>query len=328
LAKANDEEDYVARFRNRRRLTYLATTMLTVIIVIASVVFLYPRQTGPPIAAIVDQLSSSQLDPLSRHSNSTFVDHAKQLLQTRFLRVDYFSDNATVDNYRSLSAYKLIIWRAHSALDLDSKYVAISTSERYGTANYDRYLENGQLTLCNITGDPNLYFAITPTFVREIMNGRFQDTVIILMSCNGLKQGYKTAESFIEKGAKAFTSWDGWIDKTDNDNAISSMLDYLVTENNTISEAVSKIRTYVSPIYGPSTLRFYPIETSDYRIPDYSQDNVTKGSTLQTMAILKKPRALDSAKPEMGSVDRLIVSVFLKSHRSVDCVARHQSDSA
>ena len=288
MAKANDEEDYVARFRNRRRLTYLATTMLTVIIVIASVVFLYPHQTGPPIAAIVDQLSSSTLDPLSRHSNSTFISHAKQLLQTRFARVDYFSDNATVDNYRYLSAYKLIIWRAHSALDNSSKYVAISTSERYGPASYDQYRENGQLTLCNIIGDPNLYFAITPTFVRDIMNGRFQDTVIILMSCNGLKQGYyKTAESFIEKGAKVIISWNDWIDKTDNDNAVSSLLDYLVTENNTISDAVSKIHPYDS-FYGRSTLKYYPIEASNYRIPDYSQSNTTKGSTLGIMVILRK----------------------------------------
>ena len=35
------------------------------------------------------------------------------------------------------------------------------------------------------------------------MSGRFEDTVIILMSCNGLKQGYyETAKAFIEKGAK------------------------------------------------------------------------------------------------------------------------------
>jgi hypothetical protein len=217
---------------------------------------------------------------------------AKTLLYERFPEIDYYLDNATVDQYKRLSThgYKFILWRAHSALDLTSSYIAISTSEKYVSNNYERYLEDGQLTLCNITGDQNLYFGITPKFIRESMSGKFQDTIIVLMSCNGLKEGYySTAEAFREKGAKVFVSWDGWIESPDNDNRISTMLDYLIDQNNTISEAVGKTPPCSSTLFGSASLDFYPreTETANYRIPDYRQTNSIATSTPMTMIASK-----------------------------------------
>ena len=266
------------KFVQNKRLTYAAIAIIAIIILASIFLYIHPNQSGQPKAAIIDQLSSSRLAETIRYPNQTFINTAKQLLYKRFSIVDYYSDNATVEQYKGLSSqnYKLIIWRAHSALNLDSKYIAISTSDKYGSKNYDQYLENGQLTLCNITG--YYYFGITPKFVKELMSGRFNDTVIILMSCNGLKQEYyKTAETFEEKGAKVFISWDGWIESSDNDNAITLLLQYLINENNTISNAVSKIPRY-SSAFGPSQLKHYP-DTNDvrnYQIPDYKQSNTAK----------------------------------------------------
>jgi len=266
------------KFAQNKRLTYAAIAIIAIIILASIFLYIHPNQSGQPKAAIIDQLSSSRLAETIRYPNQTFINTAKQLLYKRFSIVDYYSDNATVEQYKGLSSqnYKLIIWRAHSALNLDSKYIAISTSDKYGSKNYDQYLENGQLTLCNITG--YYYFGITPKFVKELMSGRFNDTVIILMSCNGLKQEYyKTAETFEEKGAKVFISWDGWIESSDNDNAITLLLQYLINENNTISNAVSKIPRY-SSAFGPSQLKHYP-DTNDvrnYQIPDYKQSNTAK----------------------------------------------------
>jgi len=266
------------KFAQNKRLTYAAIAIIAIIILASIFLYIHPNQSGQPKAAIIDQLSSSRLAETIRYPNQTFINTAKQVLYKRFSIVDYYSDNATVEQYKGLSSqnYKLIIWRAHSALNLDSKYIAISTSDKYGSKNYDQYLENGQLTLCNITG--YYYFGITPKFVKELMSGRFNDTVIILMSCNGLKQEYyKTAETFEEKGAKVFISWDGWIESSDNDNAITLLLQYLINENNTISNAVSKIPRY-SSAFGPSQLKHYP-DTNDvrnYQIPDYKQSNTAK----------------------------------------------------
>ena len=270
----------------KKTLLYLITSIAVVTLLAAVLFYYYSSVPGEPRAAIIDQLSSSRLTNSSRYVNQTFVDDTKALLSMRFSKVDYYSDNATVDNYKTLSSmgYKLIIWRAHSALD-ESKYVAISTSERDGSRDYDQY-SNDQLKLCNITGDPILYFAITPKFVTECMTGRFDDTVIILMSCNGLKENYYgTAEAFVEKGAKVFISWDGWINESDNDGATTLLLQHLINENNTVGEAINKIPQYVSE-WGPSKLDFYPktvSETAEYRIPSYIGS--TNGTKAEAAAI-------------------------------------------
>lgn len=282
------------KFGHNKRLVYVTIAIMAIILILTGFfLYRYPNQPSQLKAAIIDQLSSSQLTETSHFPNQTFIETAKELLYKRFPKVDYYSDNATVDRYKYLPSlgYKLIIWRAHSALDLEYKYVAISTSEKYGSKNYEQYLDSNQLTLCNITDDPNLYFGITPKFIEECMSGRFEDTVIIFMSCNGLKQEYyKTAETFREKGVKVFISWTGWIDPSDNDHAITLLLHYLINENNTIHEAVDKIHSHFSPLWGPSQLDYYPTEpeVADYRIPNYKQNNVASNAGFAVTAILRK----------------------------------------
>jgi len=286
-----------------RKLVYATIIVIAVLISAALLFYSYPYQHSLPKAAIIDQLSSSKLSAISRYQNQTFIAEAQELLHARFLQVDYYSDNATVDSYKSLPSlgYKLIIWRAHSALDLKSQYVAISTSERSGSRNYDQY-SSDQLTLCNITGDPRLYFAITPKFVEECMEGRFEDTVIILMSCNGLKSEYgKTAEAFIQKGAKIFVSWDGWIDSSDNDNAITLFLQCLIVQNSTIREAVAQTPKYDSPLYGSSKLDYYPRgEGADFRIPDYRGNNTASSAGFVLAPINRKIRATSVGNQRLG----------------------------
>ncbi len=221
--------DDTAKLADKKTIIYAA---LIIIIIIVPTVFVLQLIASPPKkpkAAIIDQLSSSHLSPSSQYPNQTFIDFARSLLSQRFDTIDYYSDNASVENYKQLPSkgYKVIVWRAHSALDLDAKYVAISTSERELQTSYDQYIQNGQLTLCNITDDPYLYYAINPKFIREVMSGRFEDTVIIMMSCNGLKADYtETAAAFQDKGAKVLISWDGWIGSADNDDATAHLLNY------------------------------------------------------------------------------------------------------
>jgi hypothetical protein len=278
------------KFAQNKRLIY-ATIALIAIIILASIFFyIYPNQPRQPKAAIIDQLSSSELYAGSQHKNETFVNEAEELLYKRFSEVDYYSDNATIDQYARLSSlgYKLIVWRAHSALDPEN-YTAICSSEKYDPRKYEQY-SGDQVKLCNITGDPYLYFAITPYFIKECMSGSFKDAVIIFMSCNGLKKGYyKTAEAFVEKGVKVFISWDGWIDPSDNDNAIAHLLDYLINKNDTVSEAVDKIPIFYSSEFGQSRLHYYPDpEVANYRIPDYKQNNVSSNAGFMILTVLRK----------------------------------------
>lgn len=267
-----------------KRLIYAAAALIIILIpAIFSLQFFFGGQAIPK-AAIIDQLGSSRLAEAIRDENQTFLDAAKELLYKRFSVIDFYSANATVEQYKQLASagYKLILWRAHSALDLNSNYIAISTTDKYGTINYDQYLENGQLTVCNITG--YYYFGITPKFI-EVMPGTFQDTVIVLMSCNGLKQGYlKTAQAFEAKGAKVLISWDDWVSPSDNDNGASLLLQYLIDENDTVSMAVGKIPPFLS-VFGLARLQYDPQspEVANYRVPDYRQNSGAKQGGLMVL---------------------------------------------
>lgn len=326
--------DDTAKLADRKTIIYAALIIIVIVVPTVFVLQLLTSRPNRPKAAIVDQLSSSHLYPTSRYPNQTFIDLARGLLSQRFDTIDYYSNNASVENYKQLPSkdYKVIIWRAHSALNLDSKYVAISTSDRELLTSYDQYMQNGQLTLCNITGDPYLYFAINPRFIREVMNGRFDDTVVIMMSCNGLKTGYtETAAAFQEKGARILISWDGWISSADNDDATAHLLNYLVTENNTVSGAVGKIPEYSSHEFGSSTLRYSPVvpAASNYQIPDYREVAQAKTQIMETTAyterrITAKPSSCLS-KNEVSFPEQLSVCTVLKQRPSADYAKRRPS---
>jgi hypothetical protein len=268
------EPSIAARFSsNKKRLVYVS---ITAVIVLIPIVYFYVtvlNQPSLPRAAIIDQLGSAKLAQSIRFENQSFVATTLAFLQSRFSIVDYYSDNATVEEYKELGSrnYKLIVWRAHSALDQGSKYVAISTTETYGSQNYDAYLDNDQLTLCNITGESDLnkmYLGITPKFVKEVINGRFEDTAIILMSCNGLRNGYySTARAFEEKGARVFVSWDEWVDFDINDHAGSLLLQYLFSKNDTLGIAIGRIPAYSSGSGVQVRLKYDPEDAADYRVP-------------------------------------------------------------
>jgi hypothetical protein len=280
--------------RRNRRIIY--AVLATIIILIATVYFYSASLTKstPPKAAIIDQLGSASLGAGIREVNQTFIEIAMNMLHQRFNTVDYYSDNATVGQYATLasSGYRMILWRGHSALDLNGKYIALSTTEKYGFVNYDDYLNSGRLTLCNITGDPNLYFGITPTFITQVMNGRFQDTVIFLMSCNGLNPGYlKTAQAFEDKGARVIISWDNWVSSFENDGAAELLLQHLINENDTIAQAVGKIPPYFSSDLGVWTQLKYSPENpaaSNYLIPDYRQTENSLTNATVTVRTLNK----------------------------------------
>jgi len=320
----------------QKKTIYAAATIAIILLLAGAALFFYLQQLPrKPKAAIIDQLSSSYLTNSSRYVNQTFINETRTLLSTYFPEVDYYSDNATVDNYKSLPSdgYKLIIWRAHSAIDLSGMFIAISTSENNGTSDYPQY-SNGELTLCDIKPDPTMYFAITPKFITEVMSGRFDDTVIILMTCNGLEGRYtKTAEALEEKGAKAIISWDNWIEASNNDGATALLLNYLINENNTIQQAVAKIPPQPpSPFGGPSQMRFYPTsnETADYRIPNYNEKATISNAWSGGMQTFRNVDAEGSNRanqePEVDSAKLPDVSIALKRSRIAGYEELHPQD--
>lgn len=224
--------------------------------------------SGPKTAAIVDQLSLT-------FPNPAFAETATKMLEQAGYAVDYYpGEEVTVEFYRDLPThgYELVILRVHSGLVREvnpasgsrtlTEYVSLFTGEPYSDEKYGGVKAAGRLGLgvarYHEGGPP--YFGITPYFVESTMEGRFDKTAIILMGCDGLRTD-RTAEAFLEKGARAFVSWSGRVSAAHTDAATERLLQHLLINRLTLQEAVTQTMAEVGPdpSYG-SRLLIHPPE--------------------------------------------------------------------
>ena len=262
----SDKKHRTARSRKRllkRRLTYVLAIMVAFILIgVLAYAFLSPRSStiidSTPKIAIVDQLSTM-------FPNPTFNQTVQGILNQTGLKIDYYSSqDITVDFYRSLPShnYKLIIFRVHSTAETNAKdmppWVVFFTSENYSRTAHVSEQADMRVVYVEFPNVTQLYFGITPTFVENSMEGNFNDTTIIAMGCDGLNKT-SMAEAFIEKGAKAYISWNGFVSIDHTDEATECLLRDLVTENQTVQESVNETMNEVGPDpIDKSVLMFYP----------------------------------------------------------------------
>lgn len=218
-------------------------------------------------AAIVDQLSLT-------FPNQTFIEAATTILEQAGYTVDYYpGEEVTVEFYRNLPThgYSLIILRAHSTTG-GFPSLSLFTSERYDKF---KYLQE-QLTdkICAVaysieemkTG--KLYFGITPSFVKASMNGKFANTVIIMMGCEGLNNT-QMARAFTEKGAKVYISWTQSVSAFHTDRAITHLLQHFLIEKLTLQESLRE--TFKEVGFDPvcqTLLIYYPRDVGEQTIED------------------------------------------------------------
>ena len=263
----------------KKRLAYIGTaiivTVLVVIIAVSSFLIysslnptpnqnINPDQTNNPTY----QLKTAIIDHLSLTApNQTFKQTATNALKQAGHTVDYYSgEKVNVEFYRNLPThgYELIILRVHST----AKYGQLFTSEPYSNAKYVHEQLADRVIRCSFYGEPPFYFAISPLFVKFSMNGNFQNTVIIMMGCDGLKNT-DMAQAFIEKGAKVYISWSESVLAGHTDQATAHLLKHLLAEKQTIEQAVTETMKEVGPDpeYN-SLLIYYPLEVGDQTIED------------------------------------------------------------
>jgi len=260
----------VLKEREKRIVTAIFLAFI-LLMVIFSAYFIYTilrqpqNQTSNPTselkAAIVDQASLSPAGGF----NETFVNEATNLLGQAGYTVDYCSgEKVTVEFYRNLPThgYSLIILRVHAAVTEGSQSLGIFTSERYDKTKYTYEQLTERLAICvysQLDRESGItYFGIRSGFVTSGMNGRFENTVIIMTGCEGLTYP-AIAEAFIQKGAKVYIGWDKGILFSHTDTATIHLLQHLIIEKQTIEQAVTETMKEVGPdpIDG-SVLRYYP----------------------------------------------------------------------
>ena len=209
------------------------------------------EESAGPKAAIVNQLSLTQPNP-------DFVSSARSLLAEAGYLVDYFEgEQVTVDLYRSLPQrdYDMIILRVHAGITTEvdassgerteTEYVSLFTGEPYTPGKYpDEELNRLGRARYYEGADP--LFGIGPDFVTDSMEGRFDDTLIVMMGCDGLRS-QRTAQAFLDKGARAFVSWSQPVSASHTDATTQRLLERLLIEGQPTSEAVRQTAAEVGP---------------------------------------------------------------------------------
>jgi len=232
---------------NRQRLWVVVVGVL-IILAIGGLAWTWLRPDlvaqSPPRAAIVDQVGLT-------HPNQEFVDLASAMLETAGYRVDVYSgDEITVEFYKDLAThgYRLVVFRTHSS-DVDpTGEIGLFTSELYREDQWVVEQLRGRLAYGHTIADAGgpTYFAIVAAFIREEMQGRFDDTLLIIGGCKTLGSP-QLAEAFLDRGASAVVGWDDTVDLTHNDRAILRLLLAIVGEKMPLEEAVRRTTMDVGP---------------------------------------------------------------------------------
>ena len=249
-------------------------------VVIVSILFIYFSLRSPLIqtngtfqfkAAIVDHLSLFE-------PNQTFIETATTILEEAGFTVDYYpGEEVDVEFYRKFPkhGYGLIVLRVHSALTEDyPTWVCLFTSEIYSKSKYQWEQREGRVGIACFQNPPPYFFGINPDFIKKSAEGRFCNTIVIMMGCDGLKYP-SMAEAFVEKGARAYISWDGPVSASHTDQAIIQLLEHLITEKQAIKQAVNETMKEVGPDpVDESILQYYPPEAENHVMPE-PESNLT-----------------------------------------------------
>ena len=241
----------------------IAYALLLLLVFTGSFVFLLQNnqwystgaRTRPFKAALVDELSVTSPDPY-------LIQNVTRAMTRAGYAIDYYGPrNVTVDLFRSLPSkgYGIIVLRDHSTTVQTREVIGIVTSELFTEEKYRDEQQAGRVIHVSV-GDANAdYFVITPTFVRETMQGTFPNTVLVVMGCAGLANS-EMAQAFVSKGAEVYISWDQVVYANRSDGGVILLLQSM-TKGQRLDEAVVWA-TENAPLRSDdsSRLGYYPLD--------------------------------------------------------------------
>ena len=196
------------------------------------------NDSGVVRAVVVDALS---LDGL----NGSFVEEAMGVLEGEGFRVDVFSGTAvTVDSLKNLpGGYGVVLLRMHSAVAGNGE-VYLFTGENYSGGKYVEERGFGLVRQC-FPGEGNeSVFGVNWGFVRRLMAGKFNGSVVVAMGCeSGVDEAL--AEEFLRQGASAFVGWSGPVLLSHSDEAVLALTRCLCVEKLGAEAAIKKVNALV-----------------------------------------------------------------------------------
>lgn len=237
---------HFSRVKQRHNLWKMALYLLAAA-AISSAVLIFLNLSQPPKAALVDQLSLT-------FPNQSFIDNTTEILEQAGYTVDYYpGEEVTVDFFRDLPPhhYDVVILRVHSGRPLLANEtlgddVALFSGELYDPEKYVEEEKAGLLGSAHYSYTNLSYFAITSSFVVSGMEGKFKDSTVILMGCDGFRSN-TMARAFAGKGVDAFIGWTEPVSASYTDAVTESLLKHLLIEKLPLPEAMVKTKAEVEP---------------------------------------------------------------------------------
>ena len=247
---------------------------------------------GTPRAVIIDQLHDDMPNP-------HFQQKATEYLEAAGYQVDLLTTkDVTVDLYKNLPKmnYNFVVVRSHGTTDMtSSNSVVLFTGEKYSEDKYvseqlfgqvkratplfevTYVMEDGDSSEWVVVNDTYSYmrtsaipldktehefFAISPKFVEEAMNGKFHGTTFILGGCDTMSNP-SLASALLERGASSVVGWDDTVGNADNDRIMLNLLEIHLNDKKEMAEAVEQVisaHIVLEKMPYPATLKYYSNE--------------------------------------------------------------------
>ncbi len=209
-------------------------------------------RTRPFTAALIDEVSAFIPDP-------AFVNQTTSLLTAAGYRVDYYPPRTvTIDLFKRLPSmgYGIVVLRNHST-GFQGDEISLVTSELYTQGKYSFEQLTNQVVPVELGIANATYFGVTPLFVRESMQGFFQNSIILMMGCTGLTNS-EMAQAFVSRGAQVYVSWDQVVQAYRTDVSTTIFWQWM-TGGHSVKDSTLAATRYgpADPVYS-SRLVFYP----------------------------------------------------------------------
>ena len=258
--------------------------ILVVFCICLITIFVFFRGSpGIPKAIILDNLHLDELSPSGE--TIPFVNETRKLLEGVGVEVEYVGvEDVTLEVYQNLAKYNLVILRVHSGIlveDDDEKIVCFFSSEELSKQKFrkyndwfeKKYLANATLELPN--GTKKSFIGVKPNFIKNCLNGEFQDSIIIAMGCNSL-ESYSMARAFVDKEALVYIGWTRDVTVNHTDSATLGLLKSFFENNETIKEAINKAPADHKT---DAKLTYYPEKAANLRPKEIIEQLLEKKSS-------------------------------------------------
>jgi hypothetical protein len=133
------------------------------------------------------------------------------------------------------------------------------TAEPYSVGKYTQEQQFQIVKEAYATEESQPVFAVNWGFVKRCMTGKFNDTLVIAMGCDGTLDSV-IIEEFMNQGAVGYISWNGPVLMSHADIATVNLAEAMYSENLSAEEAVNVTNNQVGsdPVHGAVLEYFSP----------------------------------------------------------------------